>query len=496
MLKGTSLGEGLADAADASANRRMVDTIVPKVGPNKLRMGNQAVDVAPKLLRDPDLSAYSRSGLADKIGAKLDSAIEGLDAAADNRGVSTQVKTGPLLKQIDSAIGDLTAQPVEGSHKTPVYVGDAARQVPVDKVHQYALRWMKDDMDNLPFVKHTFNEQLHHGGDLEIVPGSAGAKVYDAIIGSEDQRLIQATRGEVRQAINDVLEGNTDGRLRQLVVGVADKLAQGDYRTMKMMETSGPLPREEPSVHTLRMGTGKPADLPDRAGAPLGQSVEPAPNRAQLDTLKRMRDEVAALGPVADYEAVRRIRSAWDQVAKVKYSPAVSPDYLAKQGEATGAAKGTSAMREALANADSGTAQANETYHLYKTANDVIQAAEQADRVRPNRGRGIMARTAGAMIGAESGGAVGAGIGAMVATIADKAAEMAPTFQIAIARRLAAVADALRAGETETAQALVDRTVARFPAVKTTLKITGKMTPAMASGSGLPLAAGGHEKTP
>jgi len=378
-LRGTTIGEGLADMADASANRRMVDTIVPKVGANKVRLGNQATEIAPQLLREPGLSAYSRSGLADKISANLDSAIEGLDRAADNRGITGQVKTGPLLKQIDAAISDLTAQPVEAS-KAP---------------------------------------------RTTLTPPS------------------------VTKA--------------QQVSGITGELTDGQVARVE----------------------------------PYGTAVEPAPNRAQLDTLKRMRDEVAALGPVASYEAIRRIRSSWDQVAKVKYSPAISPDYLARQGEATGAAKGAGAMREALAAADPATAQANETYHLYRTANDVIQAAEQADRVRPNRGRGIMARTTGAMIGAESGGAVGAGIGAMVATIADKAAEMAPTFQVAIARRLAAVADALRAGDTQTAQALVDRTVARFPAVKTGLKITGKMTPAMATGeSAIPLAAQDQQKRP
>jgi hypothetical protein len=343
-LKGTGVGEAIANAADASANSRMVDQMVPKVGPNKVRLGNRAADVAPKLLRDPDLSAYSRSGLAAKISDKLDAATEGLDATSDARLVSQQVQTGPLLKALDESIAELTATPVDAS---------------------------------------------------KLKPGGSGASKED--------------------------------------------------------------------FH----------------GTPLGQSVEPAPNAAQIATLRQMRKEVAALGPTAPFESVRRIRQAWDQVARVKYSPAVSADYLAKQGEATGASKGTGAIRESLADADPATAKANDTYHLYKTANDVVQAAEEASRVRPNRGRGMMARATGAMIGAKEGGAPGAIIGAIVAQIADRAAEMAPTFQIAIARRLAAVADALRAGNPVEAQAIVDRTIAKFPTVKSGLKITGKMTPAM-----------------
>jgi hypothetical protein len=378
VLKGTTVGEGLADTLDASANRRLTDQMVPKVGPNKTRLGNRAAEVAPQLLRDPDLAAYSRTGLADKISARLDQAIEGLDTAANNRGVSQQVKTGPLVKQIDAAIADLTAQPVEAS------------RVP---------------RDQRPVPAATRNQQL-------------------------------------------------DGLTGELTDGQAFK------------------------------------------SEPYGTSVEPAPNTAQLTTLKRMREEVAALGPVATYEAVRRIRQAWDQVAKVKYSPAVSPDYLAKQGEATGAATGTRALRQGLAETDPGSATAYAQYTLYKTADDVVQAAEEANRVRPNRGRGMVARATGAMIGAKEGGIAGAGIGAIVAGIADRAAEMAPTFQIAIARRMAAVADALRAGDTAGAQAIVDRTIAKFPAVKTGLKFSGKLTPAASVGSGLPLAAGDDHQRP
>lgn len=374
VLKGTTAGEALANVMDASANRRMVDTIVPKVGPNKVRLGNKAKEVAPKLLRDPDLSAFSRSGLAEKISAKLDAATEGLDVASDARLVSQQVHTKPLLAAIDESIAALTAQPVDGSRPTPLL--------------------------------------------------------------------------------------------------------------------SGPSGHPTPSGLTRSVASGRMQQAPTPIARPIGQPVEPSPNASQIATLRKMRDEVATLGPVAPYESVRRIRQAWDQVARVKYSPAVSADYLAKQGEATGAAKGTGAMRESLAKTDPNSAQSYEAYSLYKAADDVVQAAEEANRVRPNRGRGMMARATGAIVGGREGGVPGAAIGAIAAGIADRAAEMAPTVQIAIARRLAAAADALRAGNPASAQQILERTVTRFPAVKSGLKITGKMTPAATrSAAGLPLAA-------
>jgi hypothetical protein len=380
-LRGTAMGESLADTLDASANRRLVDQMVPKVGPNKTRLGNRAAEVAPALLREPGLSAGSRSGLADKIRAGTEAAADGLDAAADARLVTQQVKIPPLLHQLDAEIAKLTAEPVEASRSIPSVTS----------------------------------------------PG-----------GSQPA-------------------GNI-------------------------------LPRD--------IASGRMMPEPTIAARPFGQTVEPAPNATQLATLRQIRAELERLGPVAPYESVRTIRQAWDTVAKVRYNPATSADFLAKQAEATAAAKGTGAMREGLAATSPADATAYARYSLYKTADDVVQAAEEANRVRPNRGRGIMARTAGAMIGAKEGGVVGAGIGAIIAGIVDRAAEMAPTFQIAIARRMAAVADALRAGNPIEAQAILDRTIARFPAVKSGLKITGKLTPAMSAGAPLPLAAGDDRRRP
>lgn len=359
-----------ADAMDATASEKLARIISPQTGPNKTRLGNAAVESAPGLLRDPELSAYSRGGLADKIRTRLDQAVDGLDVAADSRLASQQVRTRPLVVQIDKQIAELTAQPVEASA----------------------------------------------------------------------------------------------------------------------------VPRKQPGVTRADQISGAPGSPKTE---PYGKSVEPSPNSAEIATLRQIRDEVSALGPVAPYESIRRIRQSWDKVAKVKYLPATAQDALKSQGDATAAAKGTAAMREGLAQADPTSAAAYQKYSLYKTANDVVQAAEEADRVRPSRGRGIMARTTGALIGAREGGAVGAGIGAMIATIADKAAEMAPTFQISVARKMAAVADALRSGDPVKAQAMTETIMQSFPAVKGGLRIVGKGT-AMAgrASQALPLAANNQDQKP
>lgn len=349
-LKGTALGENIAGRLDASATSRMVDTMAPKVGANKVRFGGTAEEVAPALIRDPSLSAFSREGLHGGVQARLAEAEAGLDAAAEARGNTKSYPTKPILDALMDRRRKLTAETIDASNPT------------------------------------------------------------------------------LRSA--------------------------------------------------------------------LGQDVVPGPNAGRVAEIDRAIAEVRQLGPIARYESLRRIREAYDGPAKAIYNPSMTADYLKAQGSKMGAADVTGAIRESLANFEPDTAKANATYSLYRAANDVLTATQETERVRPKVGRGLMNRMTGAMVGAHEGGTIGGAIGVVAGEIATRASEMAPTFQIAIARRMAAVADALRAGDPAEAQQILDRAVARFPAVKSGLKFSGKMTPAASVGSGVPLAADGDRQRP
>lgn len=340
------------------AEDKMARAMSPQVGPNKTRFGNQAREIAPEIVRDPNLKSASMGGLDTRLETAYESAADGLDQAADARLVSQQVKVRPLLAKLDAEIARLQATPVEGSRIIPEY---SATDRPVRGAR----------------------------------PGS-----------------------EVTAA----------------------------GRTIK----PGDMSRHERGYRTT--DTGEFANEPTRTGRPIGRTVEPAPNASELATLRQMRSELAALGDVAPYESVRRIRQAWDKVAKVKYMPSTAQDVLKAQGDATAAAKGTSAMREALAETDPASAAAYKQYSLYKTAMDIRKAAQEAERTRPNRLRGQI-RTL-----ASSQGIVG-----ITAALVDRAVELAPDMQVMVARRLAGVADLLKRGEIQQAQAVVDRTVAQLP---------------------------------
>lgn len=290
----------------------------------------------------------------------------------------------------------------------------------------------------------------------------------------------QGLQAKVAAKLEEVtanLDGASDSRLVSQQVKTAPLVASLDAKiadlTAAPVDASASTPGGSGEWAMSREGFKK-----DVQAKPLGQAVQPGPNSAQIDTLKKIRDEVARLGPVAPYESVRRIRQAWDQVAKVKYSPAMSPDFLAKQGEATAAMKGTGAIRDALSAADPQTATANAQYSLYKTANDVLQATEETERARPRVLRGIVARTGGAMVGAESGGMVGAGVGVLLGSVVERAAELAPTAKIVIARQLASVADLLRGGKGQQASDVLRTLARRLPA-----KVAGPMGQETSGGS-------------
>lgn len=459
--------DALANMADRASTARMVDVAAPKVGGQaKLRMGAKMAKIAPELARDPDLGALSREGLTSKVRAKLADATAELDDAAASRPPSAQVQTGPIVKALDDRIAQLTAQPVEGSRVVPAVAehAPAVREVPLDPGRQYALRWIREEMDALPFTKHNWSDAPNltgnaGGGHYNLAPGAAGAPIYREIVGGAYG--IKATRGEVIQAIDNMLAGKPVKmkKLGDAITEVADELADGKHQST--MITTGPNPSaSDVGSRVLAIDKDKPASLPPMQGRPLGQAVQSEASRPELDTLTKIRNEVAQLGPVAPYESVRRIRQAWDQVAKVKYNPAISPDFLKNSGEATGAMKGAGALRDALASADPVTAAANAKYALFKSADDILTATQETERARPGVLRGVASKTAGAMIGAESGGVGGAALGVVLAHLVERATELAPTSKIFVARQLASVADLLRGGQGQLAEQTL-RTIAR-----------------------------------
>lgn len=435
---------------DKLAQERVTDVMAPKVGANKVRFGGMAEKVAPAVAKDlaNEGAPWTREGLHSRISQKLAEAEAELDAAADARPASAQVPTGPILAKLDQRIKELTAEPVEASRRIPSVTGEAVRQVPIDPLQHYALRWIKDEMESFPFVKRTFNEiPKGKGSTMEVVPGAAGAPIYRAIVGEEGREVIKAGRSDVVKALDDLLAGKkTNSRLQQLILGVADDLVENRPRTIRKLNTPGPVWEQPPDAFTVTM-KGKRAEFPAREGRPMGEAVEPQGFADEIETLRQVRNEIKSLGPVARYESVRRIRQGWDQVAKQKYMPSTTQDALKSQGTQTAAMKGAGAIRDALASVDPRTAAANSKYSLYRKAEDVLKATAEVERTRPKVGRQIMARMTGTVAGQQAAGVPGAVAGYLLGPVIDAAVSSGVTTQLKTAALLTKLSEAIRKGD-------------------------------------------------
>lgn len=225
-----------------------------------------------------------------------------------------------------------------------------------------------------------------------------------------------------------------DRRINQLGV-------QGDTATTTR-SVSRPSLLEDPNAPK-----GTKLNITEQVSERVGQDITPGPNMAEVATLTKMRNEVAALGPSARYEDLRRIRMSWDKVAKVKYLKDPQADLLKQMGDPDGAFKGTGIIRDFLAKRDPVTAKANVDYSLWRGMDEVLQAAKQVNR-RPKLLSGILNRWAGAIAGSavSAGDPMTAMVGYLIGQSVESIGTSGITTKLATARRMQRLSDALRGG--------------------------------------------------
>lgn len=221
----------------------------------------------------------------------------------------------------------------------------------------------------------------------------------------------------------------------------------------------GPTPRATLQTPSLTRPSFTSPQPPEkfRVGAPIGEDVVPAPNQPRVSVLDQAADEIKRLGATSQYDPLRTMRQAYDGPAKTVYNPSLVDDFLKKTGEAKGAADVTAALRETLAKADPAAAEANARYALYRSASDILEAAEQIEKVKPKVGRQIMARLTGTMFGAGAGGPAGAAAGYVLAPSVDALLNAGFTTKLKTAQLMQGIADAARRGSIGEVNSLTHR---------------------------------------
>lgn len=449
----------LGTLAERASVRRMTDVIAPKGQTAfKRRMQGDAETVAPTLAREPGMSAVSRTGLADKVAEKLTVAEEALDAARTARNPNQLYDTGPAVAKLEEKLRELTAESAAGpeAHAQVESMGLASlppkapppttpfKDLPVP--YKREMRRLVAELEEFQYQDRQWldkgNEIAREAGNVPRGSRMRAAQYYK----QEAKPFIEAKGGT--PVYHEVLQGKT-GTTRNAMI-----------RSLRgYVEGKAPSPIGQRAMNVVDRRLRDPESvtrpmLPDYAGfdeadvaGPLGQSVIPQSSQPRANQIRRAIAEIQSLGPAASYESLRRLRASHDKVAKTRYSPSMTDDYLSKAGEAEGAADAAAALRETMAIGEPESAAANQTYALWKKASDVLEAAEQTERATPKVLRGILSRGAGATAGAITGGGWGAVLGALIMGGVEKAAASGVTTKVIASRQLARIADALKAGK-------------------------------------------------
>jgi hypothetical protein len=281
--------------------------------------------------------------------------------------------------------------------------------------------------------------------DLVGEPAVAGGWSRDALHGKVGAKLEEAAAG-LDEAANARMSARTfptkpliDGLLERRRALTAEAV-EGSKAIPRYAEQPGAGGKPTPAgpVRDIQSGKMKPT-LP-RIERPIGQDVVPAPNAARVAEIDRAIAELKELGPFTRYESIRRIREAYDGPAKAIYNPSMTADFLKAQGGKMGAADVTGVLRENLAKWDPQTAKANASYSVFKSANDVLEAAAEAERARPTMFRRTMTRVAGA--------SAGGGIGLLIAEVSEQVASAGWTTKLKTAQAMGSLAKAIQRGDS------------------------------------------------
>lgn len=166
-----------------------------------------------------------------------------------------RLPTGPDPSGVQSVRAAPLSYTAESGRVEPrTFSGDVeaapAAQVELSPTEDYALTWIRQDMDALPFVRRTFNETTGRGSDFDVVPGAAGARIFRAIVGEEGREISGASRADVLRAIDNLRDGKLT-KTGDLVLNVARDLAEGRPRVQQLMDTPPPEVPQGPGVRDV-----------------------------------------------------------------------------------------------------------------------------------------------------------------------------------------------------------------------------------------------------
>ena len=440
MLNPVNLAKGLYGAV-----RHPIDT-AKNVGRSQYEQGAKGVEA----LRGGDVS--------EGLGRLLASVVPLLGPAAAEAG--EQMATGDVAGGLGKGAALLapTAIPsaVRGLRGA---LPTGAREAVASSLESGAARRVTDVMSpKVGRQKIRFGNKAEQVAPELLKRGEASAWTREGLAANVKAGKQRAT-AMLDKAADQRLSGRpiATGPVREALLKERAKLTAQPFEADRMAPSlRGTGGRPQPSGLTRSVESGRMQKALTPEGRPMGRDVVPNPNRARVAVIDQAIKEIDTLGPQAPYEALRRIRQAYDGPAETIYNPSMTADFLTAQGGKLGAADVTGTLRRTLAKSDPRTAAANAEYSLYTSADDVLSAVAEVERTRPRVGRAIMARLTGTIAGQQAAGLPGAAAGYLFAPAVDAALSAGFTTQLKTAQLLQNLATAVRAGNVAQAGKVSD----------------------------------------
>lgn len=420
LIAATTLPYGkalkFADAAASTAGKmadrlsasKMTKVLSPPGGAEAPRFGSEASKIAPEIARDPQLSAWQQSTLREKVSTAADHINQVLDNFYERMDPKKMFPLAPVKKTLKDAIGKLT---IEGQKDVP----SGVRVDP--KVSMKGVTW-----------------------------ASPGAEEVPMTLGPNDKPLVQLSR-EVRP---EGAADNPSGLTQPAGVGTRFDARGLTKAGREGLRDQMSIPQEDLPTPINMVG---PEVTPSGAGikSPIFMDKPNVP--AQLSALRTALSQVEALGDRANAVNLRKLAQGWGKGADKFFTKVIADDmHRTAHNEGVGWASAERSLREYMSRPDvtPEVKGLNHQAHLYNTARRVLQATEDADRMRSH---GLMRQSAFSAGGALAGEVVGSAtgfpalgpiVGGVLGNILDRALLSDATTQIGTSRALARLADALK----------------------------------------------------
>lgn len=449
--EGGSVGRFVSNAADMLNPISIVEGLYNTVAhpiDTATGIARQARDEARTAVDAARQGEYSRA-----VGHGLAAVVPVLGPAAAEAG--EQIASGDIAGGAGKATGILAPFGIVPAAKA-VAASVPARLagVAADALESGAASRVADVMSpkgSSAAIKRLSNRAVDVAPDL-LKRGDAGSWSREGMHAN-----VKAGLADAEAALDAAADARLNGRAFPTQPLIADLMKKRQRLVAEAVEGSKPERATTQRTSPIVDESGRPITVTEQQRQAIGKDVEPAPNSDRIAAIDQAIKELRGLGPVARYESLRKVRQAWDQPASVKYNPSMTADFLKNQGYASGAADVTGTLRESLAAMDPETAAANQTYALYRSADDVMAATAELEKAKPKVGRKIMARLTGATVGGQTAGAGGAVAGFVFGPALDAAIESGVTTRLQTAQTMANLAKAIRAGDISYVNALASQ---------------------------------------